>query len=150
MGDTGNLGAKSISQEIALLIAELRNHWLQPLNEPLTRSKRFTYALVGSATWVFATFLMRIQSESMVRIWLLLFRESAIWVIMAGMAVLIPLWFAWLVSWRERSIGPIRLFLEGIILPTLVGFVLSYSQPDSSKRVSEPTVTESSRSLGQS
>ena len=121
----GKTGRHLVSQEIATLIAEFRSHWLQPLERPMRRAKRFAYGLAGSVTWVLGTSLTRLQDEAMLNLWFFAYPEPVFWITMT-LAVPIPLWFAWLVSWRERPVGPIRLFLDGIILPTVVAFLLSF------------------------
>lgn len=42
-----------------------------------------------------------------------------------GGAVLVSsLFLAGLVSWRERKVGPVRLFIDGVLLPQFIAFLL--------------------------
>ena len=129
----------TIKEEFAKLLGEVRTHWLQPVTTPLPRRQRFIYACTGSATWVivitqgrFVSFLEYTLSLNPVfeiadleLLWPLI---PLIWIPL--LIFTIPLWFGWLVSWRERPVGPIRLYLEGILLPTAVILILRVCRPD--------------------
>ena len=119
----------SIKQEFIAWLTEIRAHWFQSIDEPLNHKKRFGYAFAGSLTWVIVIFwerFLKSMDNDLLGPWLLL---QIIWIPLIAFALIIPFWFAWLVSWRERPIGPIRLFFEGILMPTVVMLLLSISNP---------------------
>ena len=37
------------------------------------------------------------------------------------------LWFGWLVAFSERKAGPVRLFLDGLLLPTVTVSIIAFA-----------------------
>ena len=122
---------KSIAHEIALWLAELRAHWFQPIEAPLAWWRRFGYACAGSLTWLMGIWLSErspISSERLPtelaninpQLWVSQFVPSVLIVV----SIAAPVFFAWLVAWRERSVGPISLYIQGFLLPVFVSWIL--------------------------
>ena len=136
----------SIRQELATLVAEIRTHWLQPVPSALPQLRRFGYAYVGSLSWLVGTLWQRVEltlsrfsqqleelnlgSEEILLTYLPLLWIPVIWIPLIVLGLLLPAWFGWLVSWRDRKVGPIRLYLEGILLPMAVMLILGLFSPE--------------------
>lgn len=94
-------------------------------NTPLEKSKqlkkpwRFGYALAGSVPWIFINF-----DPEWLNILAVVFGEYGA-VISTVLRLGLGLWFAWLISYRDRPSPPTRFFLEGLLLPGVAASLLS-------------------------
>jgi len=106
----------TISGEIAKWIAQVREAWFARTPDPFPWQIRFGLAFAGAL--LSTNVLLGGVQESPV---------GALSSIIGGVnpAVLgSSLFLAGLVSWRKRNVGPIRLFIDGILLPLFVAFLL--------------------------
>lgn len=44
-----------------------------------------------------------------------------------GVMSFFSLWFGWLVAFSERKAGPVRLFLDGLLLPTATVSIIAFA-----------------------
>lgn len=85
----------------------------------LSQGWRFGYALTGSVPWLFINF--RPEWFNTLNA---VFGEYGV-VLSTIMRLGLGLWFAWLISYRDRPSPPTRFFLEGLLLPGVAGSLLS-------------------------
>ena len=106
----------TINRELGEWIKRLRCQWMSQNPDEWSRPVRFLYGLLGAATvfvsWAIPNAVLLTGAD-----W-----WTKLWGILAGIAP--PLWFAWLVSWKDFKYGPIRLYLSGIFLSMLVLYVI--------------------------
>ena len=115
--------SRKISEELAKWIGDLRALWSGKIECPLSVIKRFAYAYAGSFTLFLAFSLVRL-SETVLPggaerrdIVSVIIISPEVWLIFAFFP---PLLFAWLVTWPERKHSPMRLYLAGLGVSTLV------------------------------
>ena len=122
-----------LNEELAEWVAELRNLWSGKIEDPLSHLKRFFYAFIGAFTFFFFLVILRLQeipspAENLVErrdpISQLISDPAFVFVVSFGLIIIISLWVAWLVSWREQPYSPLRLYLSGLTFPALVSFAL--------------------------
>ena len=106
----------TINRELGEWIKRLRCQWMSRNPDNWSRPVRFLYGLLGAAT-VFVSWAIPNTGLLTGASWWTMFYG-----ILAGIAP--PLWFAWLVSWKDFNHGPVRLYLSGIFLSMLVLYVI--------------------------
>ena len=104
--------AKSITHEIAAWVAQFRKSWSAPMPQPFPGVVRFFLALTGTSTSIIYN-----MNQSGLTPFLL---SGGLTYIMAAVIA----WFALLVSLRRRRSGPVRLYLDGLLLPLFIAFIL--------------------------
>ena len=125
----------TINREIGAWLRELRQQWMVPIGKHIEKHsdakpywgfwKRFACAFVGVFTFVATLLLVRFENLGVV-----VRPDSTILHLQSNILVLsIPylIWFSWLVSWRDFGHGPVRLFLGGVFMPSLVWAVVSFA-----------------------
>ena len=102
------------------VLAELLG-WNAPLKESrqLGRPWRFVYALTGTVPWFFVNF----DPEWLNTLDSVLGEYGA--VLSAILRLGLGLFFAWLISYRDRPSPPTRFFMEGLLLPGVAANLLS-------------------------
>ena len=73
-----------------------------------------TYALSGSFTWLGGTAVLVFGDPRFVN----LLNIDVVTVLAVPVLILFTLWIGWLVAFADRKAGPIRLFLDGLLLST--------------------------------
>ena len=118
---TRSAKSESVGTEVAEWLRDLRGQWLKPIEKPLSKTKRFFFGFAGSLTffgYVVPTTGMMESNRIVV------YGFDAIQDLLPYVFVLLPsLWFGYLVSWSESRFGPIRIYLAGLILPTIVSLL---------------------------
>lgn len=113
----------TVNEEIAEWIKMLRNQWLVPVNQGWGFGRRFLCALAGSLSVFMLVVFFRLAGYLDIAI-----ADPLIYP-QIGLALLISVpvasWFAWLVSWKDFGYGPARLYLSGIVLPTVAWLIVS-------------------------
>ena len=106
----------TINRELGEWIKRLRCQWMSRNPDNWKRPVRFLYGLLGAAT-VFVAWAIPNTG---------LLTGEDVWTISSGILIgfVPPLWFAWLVSWKDVNHGPVRLYLSGIFLSMLVLYVI--------------------------
>ena len=140
-----------VAQEFAEWLKAIRQGWTQSLKKPPTawHQKRLMYACAGSFTWFSGTVTLLVLGDPR----FLNFATGGL-VSLYGVLgiVLLSFWFGWLVAFVDRNAGPIRLFLDGILLPTATLAIISLSAQKIRSIPAEPPASNGSApiSLGPS
>ena len=116
-----------LQDAVASIVDRMANQWFGPKAFEWEWRKRLGVALAGSGTFfgVLYTFVVLDPDSKYEWIRLSSSGEDVIpGVIYLGLAVM-TFFFAWLVSWKNHSQGPIRLYLGGFLLPYLVWVLIS-------------------------
>lgn len=102
----------TVNRELGEWIRRLRCQWMSRNPDNWRRPWRFFYGLAGSATVFGAWTIDGIPTT----------RELSTMDIVSAVStgVVFPVWFAWLISWKNFNHGPVRLYLSGIFLSALV------------------------------
>ena len=119
-----------VAKELACWLKAIRLGWTQSVKdeqeswtEKDRRRFRLKYALSGSLTWVIGTAALVLGDPrffNLINIGLL----SAF----AGLVLLLfTAWVGWLVAFADRSAGPVRLYLDGLLLPTATVAIIALS-----------------------
>ena len=109
--------AGPISHEIGHVIHTLRSQWLSPASKPHNFLVRFIIAFMGASSfWVAFVILQPVVDVGK--------KIEIAWPLLANPVYfsppLISLWFAWLISWKDNSYGPTRLYLSALLLSAFV------------------------------
>ena len=113
-----------IAEELAKWLRAIRSGWTASVPEPFSIGWRRLYACAGSFTWLVGFGLDVIRNLLSVN----LFFIGAISVLYTlSLLVLLSLWFGWLVAFADRKVGPIRLFLDGLLLPAATVSIIGFS-----------------------
>ena len=119
----------TVNEEIAEWIKVLRKQWLTPVNQKWGFGLRFLCAFAGSlSVFTLVAFFRLADTMGILVTDILLtgdFYYFSIIFIALLISVSVAIWFAWLVSWRDFGYGPARLYLSGIVLPTLAWLIIS-------------------------
>lgn len=116
-----------IAREIAEWLRAVRKGWTQSVDEPLSRGWRRFYAIAGSFVWTLGFALVlsddpRVMNFTVAR---MTYDPSSLMLIFSA-------WFGYLVAYAERRSGPVRLFLDGLLLPaatvTIIGLSMGQIQ----------------------
>ena len=108
----------SINRALGDWISRIQGQWLDPVHPALPLWHRLLYASFGSYLWAFYTIF---QTQASPELNLSLAGNfGAILVLLVG-----PFLFGWIVSWPARPYSPARLFLGGILLPTVTVYLFN-------------------------
>lgn len=126
-----------ITKELAEWLRAIRSGWTESVPEPLSIGWRRLYACAGSFTWLVGFVLVLIR-DPLYGILILPHPTSVF-------NVLVPysLFFGWLVAFAERRAGPVRLFLDGVILPAATVAIIAFSGERAWFISAEPTQSSS-------
>jgi len=110
-----------IAKELACWLNKIRTGWTQSVEDTQrgwTDGKkhcfRLVYALSGSFTWLVGTTVLVLGDPRFLN----LINIQLLTAFAAPVLILFAAWLGWLVAFADRGAGPIRLFLDGILLPT--------------------------------
>ena len=154
MADTTPQGAPSkampaasgaIAQEVAEWLKTLRQGWTEPLSEPLERRVRWFIAGMGTFTWLLGVLLFAAVAEPRLASFVFVgVASNAVLVVFPVLGLLATLVFGWLVAFKPRRSGPVRLFLDGLLLPaaTLTIIALSMGRMPAAPPESAPVPAE--------
>ena len=126
--EPASTGGGPIAQEAAEWLRSLREGWTSPLPKPLDYRVRFVIAGAGTFTWLFGVLLFAAVTEP--RFANFIFVGVAAEAVFAVLSVLLPIaamWFGWLISYVDRRSSPVRLFLEGLLLPAATFTIIALS-----------------------
>ena len=124
-----------IAKELAEWLRAIRSSWTAFVPDPLSIERRRLYACAGSFTWMVGMLMFFTGDPRLAN---LIFANVTSELIL----LLYSLWFGWLVAFAERKSGPIRLFLDGLLLPAATVSIIGFSVG----RVSVPTSAEPAQS----
>ena len=136
-----------VAQELAEWLKAIRVGWTQSLgkeHEEWTDERkhrfRLMYALSGSVAWLGGTAVLVLGDPRFVN-----FLYSDLMTALAmPVAMLFAFWTGWLVAFADRKAGPIRLFLDGLLLPTAtIAIVALSAQRIQSARLESAVSSES-------
>lgn len=114
-----------IAREIAEWLRAVRKGWTQSVDEPLSCGWRRFYAFAGSSVWAFGFVLaLALPRDPATR--LIDFIPDATRDYYSYLLFL-SAWFAYLVAFAERRAGPVRLFLDGLLLPAATATIIGFS-----------------------
>lgn len=145
----------SIAREIAEWLYAIRKGWTASIDCPLPVESRRFYARTGTFTWTggFVLALYINPPEDHIRnlynVGALLDASSNLLdaSIILGVLILFSLWLSHLIALSNRKVGPIRLFLDGLLLSTvtvsIIGFAIEriVQNPEDSPASSQSPVT---------
>ena len=145
-----------IAQEIAKWLRDIRKGWTQSLDasppppspNALSRPLRWVYGTSGSLTWLVSfTLILMARDSGFVN---LILSYGLTELILTGL--IISAWFGWLIAFVDRKCGPVRLFVDGLLLPavavTIIG--LSVTRIPPFERESSPVTLTRSEASNQS
>lgn len=113
-----------VAEEVAKWLRTVRLGWTQPLEKPLSLWERRFYGCAGALTWLVGLVLFSAVTEP--RFANFVFSG----VVVNVLAVVIPIvtfWFGWLFAFVDRPSSPIRLFLDGLLLPAATLVIIGLS-----------------------
>lgn len=131
----------AIAQEVAEWLKTLRQGWTEPLPEPLEHWVRFFIAGMGTFTWLLGVLLFAAVSEPRFANFVFVgVASNAVLVVLTVLVPMATLVFGWLIAFKPRRSGPVRLFLDGLLLPaaTLTIIALSMGRMPSAPPESPP------------
>lgn len=105
-----------LARELADWLHDIRSGWTKPLREPLPALERLFWACGGSTTWLFG--FMLVISTRDTRFVNFIFADLIYAYCILALVALYSFWFGYLVAFSPRKVGPVRLFLDGLLLPT--------------------------------
>ena len=113
--------SNALQKSLARIVDNITASWFDQTARCWSRARRFWHAFTGSATFsVGAVYAIAVQRA--------IYFETvglAFVAMVSGVLLLPALWFSWLISWKDMNYGPIRLYLTGLALPTIVWIALS-------------------------
>ena len=109
-----------IARELAEWLRAIRSGWTESVPEPFSIGLRRFYACAGSFTCLVG-FVLVLRRNPLFEI--LIPNPTLVF----NMLVLYSLLFGWLVAFAERRAGPVRLFLDGVILPAATVSIIVFS-----------------------
>ena len=123
----------TLTSELARWLREMRVQWFAPADPPLNRGRTFFFAFLGSSTWslfIIPTRMLSLDNDTLLRF----ISDLQDWV---GIFFFILLFltptflFPFLISLgsQQQRYGPVRLYLSGLMLPTMTGIILELSLP---------------------
>lgn len=117
----------SVNHALGGWLVQLRDQWFAPVNPPLSIWRRFIYAFMGSFFWVMYLAFANLDTSATPALLNPLVIVPADPSLRVLVFVVVPLVFAWLVSWPTRPYSPTRLFLGGLLLPALATAIARFS-----------------------
>ena len=119
-----------VAQEFALWLQAIRLGWTQSVRDKqghLTDKQkhryRLKYALSGSFTWLIGTIVLVLGDPRFFN----LINMDLISIFAALLLIFFASWLGWLVAFVDRGAGPIRLFLDGLLLPAATIAIIAVS-----------------------
>ena len=138
-------GSGNITQELAKWLESIRKGWTQPIEKPLRPWVRIGIAGAGTFTWLIGIVMFAAVTEPRFANFVFASVVSdAVFLVLSVIVPLVSLWFGSLIAYVPRPSGPIRLFLEGLLLPaaTLAIIALSTGRMPSAPSESAPVAVE--------
>jgi hypothetical protein len=107
---------------VARIVSRMANQWFGPKAFGWGIGRRLGVALAGSGTFFGVFFAYVILDPKSKYEWVRIISSGEDVLPLVPLFVLLAIagWFAWLVSWKNQSHGPIRLYFGGLLLPYLV------------------------------
>lgn len=119
-----------VAKELACWLKAIRLGWTQSVKdeqeswtEKDRRRFRLKYALSGSLTWVIGTAALVLGDPRFLNLISIGLLSAFIGLVL----ILFAAWVGWLVAFADRSAGPVRLFLDGLLLPTATVAIIALS-----------------------
>lgn len=114
-----------IAKELAEWLRASRSGWTESVPEPLSIGWRRLYACAGSFTWLVGFVLVIFLRDS--TFFNFVFGDLIPVSFMLTVLVSFSIWFGWIVAFAKRPFGPVRLFLNGLLLPTATVSIIGFS-----------------------
>lgn len=128
-----------IAEELAEWLRAIRLGWTASVPGPMSIRLRRFYACAGSFTWLVGFVL--VVSTRDPRFVNFIFADMIYVSCMLALLGLFSLWFGWLVAFADRKAGPVRLFLDGLILPAATVSIIGFSVGRVWSTSAEPAVS---------
>ena len=150
-----------IAREIAEWLRDIRKGWTHSLDkstshldphgnphrDPLSHPLRWGYATSGSLTWLVGLTVVLVSMDPrFVNLILSDLILGPTLLILGGLVI--SAWFGWLIAFVDRKCGPLRLFLDGLLLPTATMTIIGLSV-GRIQSLGEPRASSQSRELSQ-
>ena len=113
-----------ITKELAEWLHAIWLDWTESVPEPLPIGWRLFYAVGGSFTWLVGLGLVTVVDPRFVNF---VFADPTSVSFTLALLALCSLWFGWLVAFAKRPFGPVRLFLNGLLLPAATVSIIGFS-----------------------
>ena len=142
-----------MARELAKWLKVIRKGWTQSSGlkqegwtDKKKRCFRFRCALSGSITWLGGTAILVLGDPRF--LYFINFIDSGWATVFVVLVLMIfALWIGWLVAYADRKAGPVRLFLDGLLLPAVTIAVVGLSTKwIESARLEPAASSESTRS----
>lgn len=123
----------TLTSELARWVREMRVQWFAPTEPPLNRGRTFFFTFLGSSTWssfVLPTRMLSLDNDNLLRF--ISDMQDVVGIAFFILLFLIPMFlFPSLISLgsQQQRYGPVRLYLSGLMLPTVTMFILGLSLP---------------------
>lgn len=114
-----------IAQEIAEWLREIRSRWTAPLSKPLSVELQNFFAFAGSFTWMIG-FVFTIRAHPILASLQTAGVTLGIFGVL-GVMTFFSFWFGFLVAFSRRKASPVRLFLDGLLLPTVTVSIIAFA-----------------------
>lgn len=114
-----------IAQEIANWLCEIRSRRTESAPKLLCIKSRLLYASVGSFTWMIGFVFAVTGNPTLANIYSVGVTLDVFGVL--GVMSVVSLWFGWLVAFSDRKASPVRLFLDGLLLPTATVSIIAFA-----------------------
>lgn len=120
-----NQAQSTLSQELGLWVRAYRDIWSADRKQKLETWKRILYSVCGAFSYFFILFLVNNSGTPDVENNKFFFDSLQTWGFFVGEVVVPTVFFGWLVgSPSERCGGPIRLYLDGVLLPAITSSLI--------------------------
>ena len=116
---------RPIAREFAKWLRKIRSGWTASNPEPLPFPLRRFYASVGSFTWMIGFVFAVTGNPTLANIHSVGVTLDVFGVL--GVMSVVSLWFGWLVAFSDRKASPVRLFLDGLLLPTATVSIIAFA-----------------------
>ena len=111
-------GKGAIAQEIAHWLSSIRSAWTQSREMPLGYPLQLFIASMGCMTWLFGTWFTWRRLEV---------PPLNLSSIPLNVLILISIGFGALIARQDRKCGPVRLFLDGLLVPAATVAIIGMS-----------------------
>lgn len=132
-----------IAREIAEWLHAIRNGWTQSVDEPLSCGWRRFYGFAGSSIWAFGFMLVLSRDPRFSNFTVLGVPPEPSLLIVTGLVL--SAWVGWLIAYTKRNVGPIRLFLDGLLLPAAIATIIGLSARQIQSVREEPRASSESQ-----
>ena len=120
-----NQAQYTLSQELGLWVRAYRDIWSADRKQKLETRKRILYAVCGAFSYFFILFLVNNSAYPDVQNNKFFFNSLQTWKFFVVEVVVPTVFFGWLVgSPSERGGGPVRLYLDGVLLPVITSSLI--------------------------